>query len=395
VKVLLSAFHCSPGYGSEFGNGWQWAKSLADCGHDVTVLTLSQFVETLKETGRSDINFEYIDLPGTPLGFLPVVPVFHQYRRWQTAAFQRATELRATYDVVHHVTWGSLHLGSRLWQLPAPLVYGPIGGGQVAPRNYWRYFGRNWPVEAMRTTLTGRPLLLNEWSRQTVRHSAVTLVTNSATESACRRLGATDIRYFLAEGLPPEWLSGPRQRPTGVPVILWVGRLLPRKAPTLAVEAFAELLKHTPARLAIVGDGPLREKVRNTVESLGLASHVDLLGHVPWAEIPHLYDSATVFLFCSLRDSSGAQFLESLGRGLPAVTIDHHGMSDLNVGLAAEKVALPSHPDELPRRIATALQTVISGDDWEKRSAAGTEWAANHTWPEKAAAATKIYNQVA
>ena len=124
--------------------------------------------------------------------------------------------------------------------------------------------------------------------------------------------------------------------------------MLARKAPELAVQAFAELRKTTQARLVMAGDGPLLPQVRAEVAELGLTEDVELLGRVPWPKLAELYDSASVFLFCSLRDSSSAQFLEAMGKGLPAVILDLHGMADVKVGIAAEKVPLTLKPEELP-----------------------------------------------
>jgi glycosyltransferase involved in cell wall biosynthesis len=394
VKILISAFQCSPSRGSEPGNGWHWPAALADCGHDVTVLTQPEFRAEIAAAGRQDINFRFIDLPRSPLEPSPLLQAYAVYRRWQDAAARDAENSAQNFDVVHHVAWGSLHLGSRLWRLPAPMVYGPIGGGQTAPANYWRSFGRDWPAEAMRSASTGPLLKLNGRSRETVRNSDVVLVTNSATEAACRRLGAVDVRYFLAEGLPGDWIVAPRTQPSGVPIVLWVGRMLPRKTPALAVKAFAELRRVMPARLVMAGDGPLSGQVDETVKRLGLTEDVDLLGRVPWSDVKKLYDSASAFLFTSLRDSSGAQFLEALGRGLPAVALDHHGIGDVKVGPAAIKVPLPAKPDELPGLLASALRAVLSDGEWESRSAAGVSWAAENVWSAKAAAATQIYREI-
>jgi glycosyltransferase involved in cell wall biosynthesis len=199
---------------------------------------------------------------------------------------------------------------------------------------------------------------------------------------------------MLADGLPRNWLVDARSRPTGTPVILWIGRLVPRKAPILAVQAFAELRRVMPARLIMAGDGPLRRRLRETVERLGLADDVQLLGSVTWDEVRSLYDSASVLLFTSLRESFGAPFLEALGRALPAVALDLHGIADADVGSAAVKVALPPRPRDLPYRIASALQTVLCDDKWESRSAAAVNWAANWVWDVKATAATEIYQEI-
>jgi glycosyltransferase involved in cell wall biosynthesis len=393
VKVLVSAYHCAPGLGSEPGAGWHWSTALADLGHEVTVLTHPEFRDRVVAAGRSDIDFHFVEYGGKPIPIFPL-NVYDDYRRWQDAAYDYGVALDRKFDVVHHITWASLHLGTRLYRLPAPLVYGPIGGGQTAPKEYKRYFGRGWVWELTRNVSTGSLLKLNAWTRNTLKHAAVTLVTNSATEAACRRMGGQDVRYFLDSGIPQEWVSRPRQRPAGVPVVFWGGRMLPRKMPDLAVRAFAELRKTTPARLVMAGEGPLAQQVEDTVQRLGIGGDVDQLGQVPWDEMTRQYDTASVLLFTSLRESFGTQLLEAMGRGLPVVALDMHGISDAKVGLAAEKVPLPANPDELPARLAARMRAVLSGDDWEARSAAAVQFASEHTFPAKAARATRIYEEV-
>jgi glycosyltransferase involved in cell wall biosynthesis len=396
MKVLLSAFQCRPGHGSEPGNGWHWATALAESGHDVTVLTSSWDRDAILAAAPEQVDFRFIEVPPSPvlMRLWPRLGVYRSYRRWQESARRYVENSARQYDVAHHVTWASLHLGSRLWQLPIPFVYGPIGGGQTAPAGYWRYFGRQWPVETLRTAF-GRWLLpLNTRSRETTRYSAVTLVANSATAAATRRLGAANVRFMMADGLPSDWIGRPHPRPPGVPLVLWVGRLLPHKAPVLAVEAFGELRRTMDARLVIAGDGPLRNQVIAAIDRLGLKEDVELLGHVSWDSMRELYDSASVFLFTSLRETFGAPFLEALGRGVPAVAIDLHGIADVQAGPGAVKVPLAAQPRELPGGLAAALRTVIAGGDWERRSEAAVAWASERAWPAKAAAATQLYEEL-
>jgi glycosyltransferase involved in cell wall biosynthesis len=395
MKVLLSAFACSPGRGSEPGIGWGWATSLADLGHEVTVLTSSRFREPILAVNLPGIEFRFIDDQEPPLlgRFSSPLGMYKGYLRWQDAALRQIEAAGRRYDVAHHVSWGSLHLGSQLWRLPVPFIYGPIGGGQVSPVSYWRFFGREWAAETLRTASTSL-LVLSRRTRETIRNSAVTLACNSDTAAVSRRLGGADVRYMLADGLPRDWVVAARPRPAGVPVVLWVGSLIPRKAPILAVQAFAELRRAMPARLVMVGDGPLREQLHTAVERIGLAGDIDLLGRVTWDDVRRLYDSASVFLFTSLRDSFGCQFMEALGRGLPAVALNHHGIANVEAGPAAVKVALPRRPRDLPGRLASALQTVLGHDEWALRSAAASDWAAGQVWPAKAASATQIYWEV-
>ena len=200
---------------------------------------------------------------------------------------------------------------------------------------------------------------------------------------------------MMADALPPEWITEARQRPTGTPVVLCAGRLLPHKAPELAVQAFAILRRTTAARLVFVGEGPLAVQVRAAAERLRVAQDVELLGFLPTLDdVKRQYDSAAVLLFTSLRDTFGAPFLEALGRGLPAVAVNLNGIADADTGAAALKVALTRKPSDLPARIASALQTVLTDDEWESRSAAAIKWASEQVWPARAAAATQLYREI-
>lgn len=412
MKILLSAFACNPRWGSEFSTGWNWAYELAKAGHEVTVLTSLEFRDDIFSADPKDIDFRFIELGGpeanrqahsamrdaASLMFYRCVPgvgIYDAYQRWQYKAFRVIAAESERYDVVHHVTWGGLHLGSHLWRMPTPFVYGPIGGGQTAPAAYRRYFGRSWAGEVARSMSTGGLLRLNGQCRQTLRHSTVTLVCNSATASIAERLGARDVRFMLADGVPSSWMGNAHMQPTGDPVILFVGRLIPRKAPTLAVEAFAELRKRMRARMLIAGDGPLRDDVLATAERLGVRDDVELTGLLPHEKVQSWYDSATVLLFSSLRESFGAPMLEASARGLPAVALNLHGIADAEFGEAAIKVALPDSLGDLPRRLAAALETVICDGHWQTRSSAAITFASRWLWPRKIEAAEEIYRQVA
>ena len=396
MRILLSAFHCSPLKGSEPSAGWNWATELARVGHDVTVLTSSEMRDDINSVNlTSNIDFQYIDEPDVRRQWLPdsmeAVPI---YLRWQDAALAHIRSRGPEFDITHHVTWGGLHLGSELWRLPAPLIYGPIGGGQTAPSRYWKYFGREWPFELLRTVSTGSLLKLNRHCWQTLRNAAVTLVDNRDTAAACKRIGASDVRPMLSYGLAPGAIGATRMQPSGEPVILYVGRLLPRKGPTLAVEAFAELRKSMSARLLIAGEGPLRAQAEALANRLGVANDVEFLGYVAFGEVGKLYDSASALVFPSLRESFGAPILEALGRGLPVVALDLHGIADADTGTAVEKVPLPAQPRDLPSRMASALMTVLSDGNWQSRSADGIKFASNWAWPVKAAAATELYREI-
>lgn len=46
-------------------------------------------------------------------------------------------------------------------------------------------------------------------------------------------------------------------------------------------------------------------------------------------EVNSLYDNADVFVFTSLRDTSGNVVLEAMSHGLPVIAINHHGVGEI------------------------------------------------------------------
>ncbi len=68
-KVLLSAYACEPGRGSEPEVGWRWAVELAGLGYQVWVLTRANNRAAIERGLASrapipSLHFVYYDLPG-------------------------------------------------------------------------------------------------------------------------------------------------------------------------------------------------------------------------------------------------------------------------------------------------------------------------------------------
>ncbi|MFI1076051.1 glycosyltransferase family 4 protein [Streptomyces puniciscabiei] len=415
LHVVLVAFACDPTRGSEPAIGWGWAEALAKRGHTVDVLTHPEFdneqnikqrVAELGEAGER-IRVHVVPLPRTPswTGLLPgfmsdMAQEVKRYDGWQRQALAYARSQGLGHaDLVHHVSYGSLQGGSALRRLGPPLVFGPVGGGQVAPHSHRRFMGTAYWQEAVRTVLWVRCLSRRPSCRRTLREAAVVLTTNRDTERLARRLSRTATRLMLADGIQETLIRGPGEvrsaPPVRPPTVLWVGRLHPRKTPELAVRAIARLRTELPdVRLVILGDGPLRQPLERLAHRLGVGESVEFRGLLPRAQVFQACDEADVFLMTSLRDSSSTQTLEAWARGLPVVHLGHHGISDFSAPGGAVSVPLGS-PADLPQRIASALSAVIDGRHTRHcMERAALEWARKHTWTAKAETAEEIYRAI-
>jgi glycosyltransferase involved in cell wall biosynthesis len=81
----------------------------------------------------------------------------------------------------------------------------------------------------------------------------------------------------------------------GQPVVSFVGSFQSWHGIERLVESFAWVLKEVPqARLLLVGDGPARPVVEDTIKRLELSSNVTITGLVPQAEIPKILAAVDV-----------------------------------------------------------------------------------------------------
>src|ERR1051325_1781306 len=149
LKILISAYACEPGKGSEPEVGWQWALQMSRF-HDVTVLTRTNnrasIESTISRIAAPKPEFIYFDLD--PL-FLRIKKTFRFHRAyyvlWQRNARKViANQLREKkFDLLHHVTFATFRYTTAIWGHDVPCVWGPIGGVESipAPLLPWRYPG--------------------------------------------------------------------------------------------------------------------------------------------------------------------------------------------------------------------------------------------------------------
>jgi glycosyltransferase involved in cell wall biosynthesis len=150
----------------------------------------------------------------------------------------------------------------------------------------------------------------------------------------------------------------------------------------------------TPWKLTILGDGEQARMLPRWVSALGLRDKVEWRGRIPWADVQASYDRADLFLFTSLRDTGGGQLLEAMARGLPILTLDHHGGATLVPNSAGVKVPVTT-PEETAANLARAIERLAADrDSLAKMGEAAIEVARQHTWDRKAADALQIYGQL-
>lgn len=393
---------CSPRRGSELAGTWNWAWSLSQK-YRVWVLTHPQEQDYIRafldSHPNANLNFVWVTLPRwldtwKPHDTNSQVGLRH-YLLWQWIALQNAKLLHREigFDLVHHVSWGSVSVPPLLWRLPVPFVWGPVGGGQVAPSSFREYLGPDTTAELLRGIRVGlvpfRPSV-----RKAARKAAMIFVTNHETESILKEMGANHVKLFLDSGIHESFLPEvlPQRASSLQITILWVGRLVATKCLPLVLEAL-DLTKDLDIRLVIAGQGPMRNEWEGLVRELGLGDRVEFLGQVSYNQMPVLYRSADVFIFTSLRDSFGSQVLEAMASGLPVVVLNHQGAGAFVPEEAGIKVAV-TNPQETVSRLASAIR-YLSNSRHARNEMGHAAWqfARTQTWTRRAEVMSRHYEE--
>jgi glycosyltransferase involved in cell wall biosynthesis len=336
-NVLLSAFVCEPNKGSEAGNGWNWAYYLSKKGFEVHVITTSlgkaAIEKALSEKNITNLHFHYVDHTDFwgKAFYWNVATMYTAYLLWQRKIYTLAKKLHQAkhFDVVQHVTWGSVKMGSMLYKLKATrFIYGPVGGGHNAPPKFKKYFFYEWKREWLRTKIGSVFSLVNPLTRPTLSNAYVVLATNSETFDYAMANGAKNIDLFMDSALPIDFIpTSYPEKNNNITQFVWVGGMWAFKGIALVLESFAKLSPdiRSQLHLKIIGDGPFMSQLRELVTQHNVSDIVTICGALPYDTVKKEYNNADVFIYCSLRDSCPAQYLEALAYGLPIITLNMNG----------------------------------------------------------------------
>lgn len=133
---------------------------------------------------------------------------------------------------------------------------------------------------------------------------------------------------------------------TGDFVWLMVGRFQPVKDHHTMIRAFARVAAESPRSILLcAGSGPLQGELAELAKGIGIASRVRFLG--TRSDISELLNAADACVLSSIYEAMPMALLEAAATGLPSVTTDVGGTSEVVVHGATGFLVPPSNPEAL------------------------------------------------
>ena len=393
MKILYIAFACNPYVGSEAFCGWSWPLAMRKyC--DVYVITRKEnkigIEKYINEHGITDIKLFYYDIPDIINIYYKSGKMYMPYSVvWQNTSFNFIKRLHEKYnfDYIHQVTLGDFRLINPAWKLKSKFIFGPVGGAQTTPKTLQPYIGADDKSEVKREWINK---MIKSWPlyRRALNKIYLIFAANHETQAYLREcINEPEKCKLLTEnGVNTDQICEPPEKEDNDKVILlWSGRMIRRKGLSFLLDVLQLVKTKKPYILKLVGDGPEICHLKKQASELGLKDRIEFVGKVSYEEMQHLYSSSDVFVFPSLRETTGTVLFEAMVNSLPIVTFDQNGAAllvDNNCGI---KVNVIDDLTKIKNNFAIALCKVI--DDPELRSSMGhnarLRIIENYTWEQK------------
>ncbi|MDQ8204661.1 glycosyltransferase family 4 protein [Pelagicoccus sp. SDUM812003] len=403
MRILLSAFACGPGRGSEPGVGWAVATRLAKR-HHVHVLThrynQKGIEQHLDEHGDiENLEFSYY---GSPRPYydhgIKSFTIQFYYYYWQRKIAQWAQDAILAFkpDVIQHVTLVRYWTPSSLASMGIPFIFGPVGGADATPKGFIKTLTlRGRITERVRSLAQG----LSERDpamKRTIRSAAAVVATTRSTAERARSLGAKRVSIIgesaLDEGLMPA-SSSIKKTPDRPARFIVSARLIHWKGINLSIQAFAKC-RDLDATLEIFGDGPERQNLWTLVKRLRLTDRVIFRGHVARNDYLKRLSGSIALLHPSLHDSGGWVCIEAMATGVPVVCLDAGGPAtqvDQSCGYIIDPIA----SRYVINKMAMAMRELTTNPALhaQKSQAAKKAVRDRHTWDSKIDSFEALYER--
>ncbi len=156
----------------------------------------------------------------------------------------------------------------------------------------------------------------------------------------------------------------PQKNPIKQWDLAFLGRLETMKSVDLFPEVLTRLREVFPElRMVITGEGSYKVKLLSELDRLGVSDLVDYLGVVETERVPELINSSRVFMYPSRKEPFGLSIIEAMACGIPVVTTNVFGPSEI---ITHGHDGLAVSPDNI-EELVDAVQMLLSDSELQIR----------------------------
>lgn len=335
LRVILSAYACEPGRGSEPGVGWNIARELSSR-VSLRVVTRSNNrgpIENSSEEWIKNVEWIYWDPPRWASFWKKGergVQLYYLMWQWGLKSVIRQSLKICDADIIHHLTFGKFWIPSPLADLERPFVFGPVGGGERTPPGLLLDMTIRGRISEMFRSLVIWMACLLPIHRDLLSKAAWTYAATPQTKDRLNKLGVQQISTMAQsaiEQMATLKKTNIEARSADDPLVfVTASRLIPWKAVDLAIEALAHARTQHDVKMVILQKGPELKRLKDLTQKLALDDCVEFKGKLE--NLDAVYDeiiNSDALLHPALHEAFGQSCLEALALGTPVICLNWGG----------------------------------------------------------------------
>ncbi len=273
-------------------------------------------------------------------------------------------------DLVHQPIYATWRVPSRLWMMPVPFVWGPLGGAAMIPAQFRRMLSTAaLAVERIRD-LQSRWTVRSTAFRKCIERSSVVVAANEESHGFLSRFRSPDRMVRLPSAFLPvdrirRFSVGESPDDEGGQLELFAGgNIEGRKGVDLAIRALAKV-RDAGVRFhyTIAGGGPEIPKLRKLVRSLELDDRVTFHPGFQGEEYVAKLSSADIYLVPSFRETTPVTLQEATLAGCYPIVADASAAGEM-VRLVGGSAVPVESPEQVIEDLANEVVRVA--DDRER-----------------------------
>lgn len=409
-KILINAYACSPGMGSEPGMAWNWVVNLAKfC--ELYIITEGEFRDHIEEAMQGLEQAKNMHFFYNPVSDRIRKMCWNQgdwrfykyYKEWQWKTYLIAKKIceEQQIDVLHQLNMTGFREPGYLWKLSKeidiPFVWGPIGGLKQFPVSYLK--GRSWKIQLfmrLKNFLNVWQLKYNRRVDQALKTASMLISTIPDSHHVLKKYKGVDSVVIPETGCFYSGTFSKAHFEEEEFHVMWAGKFDFRKQLPLALQVIA--YADNPHVVLDVYGGENETHIdaaKKMAEDLGIANKVVWHGKQSNETVLEAMRKSHLFLFTSVSEETSTVILEAVSNHLPVLCFDTCGMSVVINDAIGRKVAL-TNPEQ------SILDFAMLLNDLEKDRGQLRQMAKNCedrqvelSWEEKTRKIVEIYRQVA
>lgn len=347
LKILMSAYACEPGAGSEYGVGWMVPTTMVRKYPEdqIFVLTRSRCKEKIEKSLANDsslanIHFLYYDIPSWMFYKNEIQSNWGEqinYLLWQWLVRKFVRKMNKIYhfDIFHHLTFNQYRTPSPGFWLDIPFVMGPIGGAECIAPAFWEDLESN-TVKKEGIRQKGKDLKIFKWFNTRNKNNKVILCSCKENLNRLKPYGnKSRLELMPAIAFDKKDFADISQNETQNTFEMiyagkawdWKGIHIFLKAAKVALmdKLSAKSQQKWSIKLIGIRFEEEQKKVMGWVDELGLQNHVTLIPFIQRSELLKMLANCSLSVYPAFRDSGSMSVLEACALGCPSICFNAGG----------------------------------------------------------------------